>query len=155
MSLISYQRERARDLWADINPLLQVHWREIATYEDIPLDPDVDRYNAMDDAGAMRCYTARAEGALIGYAVFSLATNMHYRSSAIAVQDVLFVLPEHRKTRAGLGLIRYTERELKKEGVILILQHEKIANPELGVILERLGYEALETIRGKRLDKGD
>ena len=163
--MITYQRERAVDLWDEILPLLELHWREIATYPDIPLDPDVDRYNAMDEAGFLRCYTARAERQedagkdirhidLIGYAVFSVASNMHYRSSRIAVQDVLFIAPAHRNTKAGLGLIRFSECALSAEGVRVVYQHQKVAHPALGVILERRGYECVENIWAKRLDKG-
>lgn len=161
-----FARERAADLWPEIEPLLERHWREIATYADIPLAPDRERYNAMDAAGALRCYTARVRekdglaagsGAtaarLVGYAIFSVAMNMHYRTSAIAVQDVLFVLPEYRG-RAGLGLIRHAERELRAEGVKLIYHHQKVATPALGCLLKALGYEHLENIWGKRLDKG-
>ena len=163
---IRYQRERARELWPEILPLLELHWQEIATYADIPLDPDVERYNSMDDAGFLRCYTARGERVedagkeirhidLIGYSVISVAANLHYRSSKIAMQDVLFVHPDYRRTEAGIGLIRFTEASLCAEGVQVVYQHQKIAHPALGVVLKRQGYEEVERIWAKRLDKGD
>jgi hypothetical protein len=59
---IYFQRERSVDLWPEITPLLEQHWQEIAHYKDIPLDPDVERYNAMDEQGLLRCFTARDAG---------------------------------------------------------------------------------------------
>lgn len=153
--MITYQREAARALWPEIRPLLARHWEEIASFDDIPLDPDEERYNLMDEAGLMRCFTARADGVLIGYGVFVVGSNMHYRSSKLAVQDVLFVLPEYRRSRAGLGLIRFTGKQLREEGVLGVYQHEKTSHPQLGAILSRLGYSVVENIWVKRLDKGD
>jgi hypothetical protein len=77
-------------------PTSRTHWREITHYADIPLDPDIDTYNTMEVIGALRCFTAREQGRLVGYAVFFIRHNLHYRSSLQAMQDVLFVLPEHR-----------------------------------------------------------
>ena len=153
--MVSYQTERARDLWPEITPLLQQHWQEISTYLDIPLDPDVSRYNEADDADLLRCFTARLGGTLIGYAVFFLA-NLHYRSTKIMIQDVLFILPEYRRGRAGIGLIKFSEDKLREEGVAAVYQHQKIEHPVLGVILKRMGYTMVENIWAKRLDsKGE
>ena len=157
---IIYSREPAHTLWDEILPLLQLHYQEIATYQDIPLDPDVERYNAMEAAGALRCFTARIGDGLrvpplIGYSVVITAGNLHYRSSGIAMQDVLFVHPEHRRGPAGSGLLDYTETALRQEGLQVIYQHQKTAHPALGIILGRRGYDHVENIWAKRLDKGD
>lgn len=151
--MITYQRERACDLWGEILPLLQEHFAEISHYPDIPLDPEIDAYNEIEEKGALRCYTARLDGALIGYAVFFLRNNLHYRSSYQAVQDVLFVRKEHRQGRVGLGLIRHTERELKSEGVQVCYQHIKVHTPHTIELFKKLGYEPIDLIMGKRLDR--
>lgn len=149
----SYQRERSHDLWAEITPLLEVHHREIAHYPDIPLDPDVERYNAAEDAGMLRCYTARVGERLVGYATFFLNNNLHYKSSLQAAQDVIFVLPEYRCGRIGISLIKYCDAALRAEGVQATYQHVKAAH-NFGPLLERMGYELVDLIYAKRLDKG-
>lgn len=149
--MAEFRRERSHDLWGEISPLLEEHWKEIATFNDIPLDPDVERYNAIEDAGGLRCYTVRVKGRLVGYAVFAITGGLHYKSSKMAWQDVLFVLPEYRVGRIGAGLILYTESELAKEGVLAIYHHEKLAAPQLGLILRRIGYQTVENIWVKRL----
>lgn len=157
-------RERAQDIFEEAIPLLRAHYREIAHYQDIPLDPDFDGYRALEDAGAIRCYTARAsvdctdpaherceaKGPLIGYAVFFVRRNLHYRGSLQAVQDILYVRPEHRGT--GLRLIRYADEQLRAEGVQVTYQHVKHEH-NFGPALERMGYELIDLIYGKRLDE--
>ena len=149
-----YQREAFVNVYAEALPLLELHAKEIAHYQDIPLKVDVERYKLADEAGSLRIYTARtgATGALIGYAAFFIAFNPHFASSLQAVQDVLYVQPEWRGLMVGYRLIRFSENELRREGVQAVYQHEKIAHPELGQLLRRMGYEAVDTIYAKRLD---
>lgn len=147
-----YARETFAGIRDEVMPLLQAHYLEVAHYKDIPLDVDVAAYDAVEAAGAFRVYTARTgAGALVGYAAFFVRANGHYRGSLQAVQDVLFVLPEAR----GLGgeLIRYAEEQLTREGVQVVYQHIKVATPRTAALMERLGYEAVDTIFAKRLDR--
>lgn len=150
--MITYQQENVSDLWGEVMPLLEAHWKEIAHYPDIPLEPDTDAYAMLEDAGAMRCYTVRSDGALIGYAVFLVRSNAHYKSSLQAVQDVLFLLPEHRNGKIGVGLIFYSEDRLTEEGVQVVFHHVKTTN-NFGKLLTRLEYELVDQIYAKRLDK--
>ena len=149
----SFARERMHDLWPELEPLIREHWLEVAHYLDIPLDPDRDAYNAMEDAGAVRAYTARIKGVLVGYVIYFVRPNLHYSGSKQAVQDVLFIAPEHR---GGLGfrLLRWSHERLRDEGVQVVYQHVKV-KPGLnfGPVLERMGYELIDNIYGKRLDK--
>jgi GNAT superfamily N-acetyltransferase len=129
-------------------------WQEVAHYGDIPLAPDWSMYRAMEDSGALRCYTARLHGELIGYAVFFVRQNMHYSFSKQAVQDVLFVDKHYRRGTVGTRLIRYADAMLQGESVQVVYHHVK-NKPELdfGPLLKRLGYEPIDTIWGKRLDR--
>ena len=149
-----YQREDFAEVYSEALPLLERHAKEIAHYQDIQLNVAVERYRLADEAGGLRVYTARtgATGALIAYAAFFMAFNPHFKSSLQAVQDVLYVQPEWRGRMVGFRLIRFSENELRKEGVQAVYQHEKIAHPELGKLLLRMGYEAVDTIYAKRLD---
>ena len=49
--------------------------------------------------------------------------------------------------------VRYSERELAGEGEQAIYQHSKVAHP-MDALLTRLGYERIDTIWAKRLDRG-
>jgi GNAT superfamily N-acetyltransferase len=152
--LITYQRERVWDLWEEILPLLFMHWREIAKYRDIRLNPEVALYNKMDQDGMFVAYTARKDGDLIGYAAYFVRHNMHYRDSLQAVQDVVYLHPEFRQGFAGIRLLKFADEELTKLGVQLVMHHVKIRN-DFSPILERMGYQPIETIWGRRLDHGN
>ncbi len=150
---LTLQRERAQDVLPEMLPLLHEHKEEIAHYADIPLDVDEQRYINTDLMGLLRCYTARMGGDLIGYAVFFVQPNAHYKSSLQAVQDVLFVTKPHRHSRAGYALIRHSEEALRAEGVAVCYHHIKVSTPQTIELFKRLGYEPIDLILGKRLDR--
>ena len=148
---IYYQAERVSDLWDEVMPLLQAHWHEVAHYPDIPLDPAMEEYDRMEAQGMIRCFTVRDCGRLVGYVAFFVRRNLHYQSSIQAMQDVLFLLPEYRRGMTGVRLIRHAERRLAAEGVNVVYHHAKRTN-KVGELLERLGYELIDQIHGKRLN---
>jgi GNAT superfamily N-acetyltransferase len=150
---IAYSTERVADVRAEIEPLLAKHWQEIAFYPDIALNPRWEAYLSAEQAGALRVYTVRDRGSLIGYAVFFVNLNIHYGDSLQAAQDLIYVDPMYRHGRIGLGLIRFSEKALREEGVQLVMHHSK-ADPKhvFGALLERLGYERVDVIHCKRLD---
>lgn len=143
------QMERIADCLPDLRPLLQAHWREVAHYQDIPLNPDFDFYRTSPN---LRCVTVRDDGELTGYAIFGVGRNKHYMDSLQSVQDVFFVHPQHRGF-AGKRLIRASDAMLRAEGVQVSYHHVKEAHPVLGALLRSEGYEPVETIWAKRLDK--
>jgi GNAT superfamily N-acetyltransferase len=152
-AMMTVQRERAHDLWVEILPLLHEHKEEISAYQDIALNPDIDRYNAVEESGHLRCYTARLAGLLVGYAIFFVDFNLHYSDSLQANQDVLFVTKPHRHGRVGYRLIRYSEEQLQAEGVQVCYQHLKTNRPETIALFHKLGYTDIDLIVAKRLDR--
>jgi hypothetical protein len=151
-----FQREKADPvLFSELKPLLEEHWEEIAHYKDIPLEPDWDMYARLEDSGNMRVYTARIDdggidhGKLVGYAVFFIKNNIHYKSSKQASQDILFI----SKNRRGLGgrFILWCDEQLKNDGVQAVYHHVKQAH-NFGPLLERFGYQLVDLIYARRLD---
>lgn len=139
------------DLFQEALPLLVEHWQEISHNKDIPLDPDLDAYLRVAESGSLRVFTVRRGGALIGYAVFIVRRNLHYKTSLQAVQDVLFI---RKSERGGTGIrfIKFCDNMLRSEGVQVVYQHVKAAH-NFGPLLVRLGYECVEEIYSHRLDK--
>lgn len=150
--MMRYQAEQISRLWDEARPLLVAHWREIARYPDIPLAPDIQGYRAIEDSGQLRCYTVRDDERLVGYAVFIVRPNPHYCGSIQASQDVLFLDPQYRRGMAGVRLIRFAEEQLRTEGVQVIYHHAKRTN-RVGELLLRLGYELVDEVYAKRLDR--
>lgn len=152
MSALTIARETFDDAYIDAEPLLAKHWREIAHFQDIPLEPDVTRYQQAEIYDLLRIYTARIGGKLVGYAVFFIGPNAHYKSSKQAVQDVVYVDPAHRNSTIGLRLLKHCEGALRAEGVQAVYHHVKASHPALGTILGRMGYVPVDVIYTKRLD---
>lgn len=139
--------------WPDAAALIAKHWHEIATYEDIPLDVDSDTYRKAEAAGRLCILTVRSQGQLVGYAVFILTQHLHYRGSMCANQDVFYLDPSFRGRWIGVQLIKACDRLLKSKGVQVVTQHVKMTHPILGRLLAREGYEPIEQIYSKRLDR--
>jgi GNAT superfamily N-acetyltransferase len=147
-----YSRALADEFW----PLLQKQWHEIANFKDsIPLDPNFSAYARADQEKRLLVLTARQEGQLIGYSVFFLVFSPHYQSTLFAINDVIYVSPEHRKGRLGLTLVRESERWVKsiateRQVRVKISWHVKLCN-DFHELLTRLGYEIEEQSMGKVL----
>jgi hypothetical protein len=149
MSQITVQPESIVAMEEELRPLLQKHWREVAHYQDIELDPDWPFYRT---SPVLRPFSVREDGKLAGYGIFGVSHNRHYMQSVQAVQDILFVDPNSRGG-AGRLLVRTVDEHMKREGVQVIYQHQKLAHPALGELLRSEGYEPVEVIWAKRLDK--
>lgn len=148
---IYYQREAPGRAVEEALPLFEQHYQEIARYHDIALAPDLEAYSAIEAAGNLRVFSVRDAGRLVGYVVFFVKHHLHYRDSLVASQDVLFLLPEYRKGMTGARLIKFADERLKAEGVQLVTQHVK-TYADFGPLLERMGYEKVETTYMRRLD---
>lgn len=149
---ITFAREALTpELWHEAMPLLVAHYQEIAAFQDIALEPDVSVYAAGESAGIIRCFTARDDsGLLVGYALFFVKPNPHYKSSVQAVQDVIYLDPS---VRGGTGykFIAWCDAQLADEGVQAVYHHVKAAH-DFGRLLERQGYDLVDLIYAKRLD---
>jgi hypothetical protein len=141
-------------LLAEMLPLLEAHWAEIAHYPDIPLEVDASAYHAAERNGALRIFTVREPGrnnALIGYAAYFVRGNPHYASSVQASQDVIYVAPEARGS-TGARLIQFADDQFRRDGVQAVYHHVKVAH-NFGRLLERMGYVAVDVIYAKRRDR--
>lgn len=147
---MEFKSEKIAVALEEAKPLLKKHWEEISHYKDIPFDPDYDQYLKLEELGITRSFSARTkDGILIGYAVFFLRPHIHYKSTMMAHQDIVYVDKEHRGI--GFMLLKFCDEELKKEGVVVVTQHIK-SKFNFGPMLERMGYELMDLIYVKRLN---
>lgn len=147
---VRFAREAIASVFDEIQPLLQEHWREIAQFPDIALDPDFDQYRVAEGKGHLRIFTARTQDELVGYAIYFLAPALHYRRTLIAMQDILYLRTDHRRGLAGWRLIGFADRQLRADGVQIVYQRVKAAH-NYSAVLERLGYELAELTYSHRL----
>lgn len=152
MPILQYNVETFVAFLKDAKDLLIEHWNEIAEdKESVLLHPDFDRYIALEQAGNLLVVTIRDSGMLVGYCIMMLGEHLHYTDLECANNDVIYLAPKYRRGRAGLELIKFLEKQLPG---YMATWHVKIKHPQLGKILEYLGYEAFEIVYKKRIESG-
>jgi GNAT superfamily N-acetyltransferase len=148
---ITYQQESLTTCKADIIPLLEDHWEEIALNKGkIKLNPDWEAYHNLEDANVLRIFTARDNGTLVGYFVVFCKAHLHYVDHIFAFNDILFLKKEYRKGFTGAKLMKFAEKCLKEDGVSVVVVNTKRHKP-FDKLLEWLGYNQTENIYTKML----
>lgn len=149
---MNLQQETLFDVLDEVDYLLQMHYEEVALNRDKKrLLPKWEEYAALEKMGAFVVYTARHEGVLVGYAAFFIHTHMHYGEYKLAINDVVFLHPDHRKSTCGYRLIKFADDQLKERGDIdHIFWHVK-KSKDWTEVLHKLGYVDEEIVVGKSL----
>ncbi len=149
---IVYARETYDQIIEELRPLLPIHWQELAVYKDIPLDPDYEFYKRVADADRLMIYTARNGGALIGYAIFSIhPRHPHYATLKYAINDIIWLHPDQRHKKIGLGFREFWDKQLYDMGVQLVVIDTKVSHPDLMYLLKNGGYTTRSAGLEKRL----
>lgn len=116
---LTYQSERWPAVEAEIRALVPLQWAEIALDQDeIPLDPDWERYQKADEAGQLHFTTVRDAGRLVGWYINLLTTHPHYKTTLFAFLDIYYILPEYRLPQVGLRLFTEMEEAMRAHGVV-------------------------------------
>jgi len=143
---MDYALENLAKVRREIEPLLEEHWKEIALNKDkIKLNPDWRAYADLDSIHALRIYTARKDGKLMGYFVVIVSKSLHYRDHLFANNDIIFLTKPARKGLTGVKLIKFALDSLEAEGITKVHINTKAHQP-FDAILERLGFEEIERV---------
>lgn len=149
--MVSFKQELLNDTRDAATSLLWAHWREVALNKDIiPLDPDWDAYERLEDDGKLRIFTARDGIKLVGYFVVIVSSHLHYKSTLFAENDLIYLDPDYRKGHVAARLIRFAEKCLREDGVTVLMINTKDHRP-FDPLLVRSGYGLVERVYGKRL----
>lgn len=156
--MITYQVEKWDDCYEEAIPMLEAHYLEIATDKSIkPLDPDLDRYQAMEEAGVLRIFTVRlaavdaetddtillGRGRLIGYFVSIIMKGLHYQQTTLAINDIMYIDPAYRGGTVGYRMMKGAAADLKNLGADILTIHMKTDYP-FRSLLEKLDYHLTE-----------
>lgn len=131
--------EFLKDCLEEIKPVHAQHWAETESYRHgITLDPNYEYMCNAEAQGRFMLFTVRVAGRLVGNCMMYLSKSTHTQKW-VAEEDTIFILPEYRKGRLGVRLIRYVEDVLVNMGVTEIRVTVKTVN-EVGRLLQHLGY---------------
>lgn len=149
--MIAFQKELAANIRDEIAGLLEEHYEELTLNKSIvKLNPNWDKYLALESSNNLQVFTARKNGLLVGYSVFFLDYHIHYVDLLVAVNDLIFMRAEERQGTVGIRLIKYSEEQLKLLGANKVTWHIKASN-DFSPILHRLKYVNEDVILGKML----
>jgi len=134
-----------------IEELLQQHYEELTLNKNVmKLAPDWDQYQAHLDRGELFVMAAYFGSRLVGYSVFFLYRNIHYKNNIMAKNDVLFLSRPYRRGRMGINLIKRSEDALRELDVSKVIWHIK-CHSDFRPILHRMGYADEDIMVGKVL----
>jgi acyl carrier protein len=126
--MMIYARDSIQNARASgLESMQRAHWREVAVdREAIPLAVDWARYEELERLGLFYalCMRDALGGELVGYNAFFVTPHLHYMTTKFAVNDVVYVRPEHRGIE-GIRLLLRAEETLVNLGVRKIIYHSK------------------------------
>lgn len=97
-----------------------------------------DTYRALEAAGLLRIVGAWLDGELIGFIAVLVSVLPHY-GKRVGVSESYFVAPAHRKTGAGLLLLKEAERMALEDGAMGFLLSAPLGS-RLASVLPARGY---------------
>jgi hypothetical protein len=148
---MQFSRELLCEVVEEVQPLLEAHYRELTLNQDVvKLDPQWEKYAALEATGAFVVYTAREGERLCGYSAYFVTQHMHYAALKVAQNDVFYVTEDKRKGMVPIRFLRYCEAQLKADGAHKIVYHCKPQN-QFANILIRMGFSGEEAMVGKLL----
>lgn len=141
---VTYQKEPFASVRAQASALAEAHWNETEAgmYGARMYTINDAQYEALESQGMLHIFTARSDGALVGYASFLSVFNMHL-DGMVATLDGLFVAKAHRGM-TGLALLRYAQSVIFDCGAVAV-QYSSPASRDCGAIYRRLGAVHTET----------
>ena len=137
-------REAFGECLDELSELHRTHWEETETqYLTVPLNPDYERFIAVDQVDRLALLTARtSSGVLVGCVMYFLNPFMHSMEYIIAQEDQFFVHPEYRGTGLADALVEQAHEYLRNRGVQLVGMSDKspVGGKSLKTLMQRQGY---------------
>lgn len=148
---MDFKQEFLATCFEEAGELFELHYREIALNQDaIKLNPDIEQYEEAERIGALKIFTARDEGKIVGYFAVLVTRSLHYADHIYANNDVIFLHPEYRKGFTASKLIKFALDCLAQDGISMLFINTKLHRP-FDILLRRLGFDHVENVYAKRL----
>jgi GNAT superfamily N-acetyltransferase len=142
--MINYQVELFKDIYEEMYPTLLEHCAEVHKFADtMPLSPDKEKYQVMQEAGVLQIVSVRDSGKLVGYSVDFVTENLHYKEHLYASNDIIFIDPAYRHTGIAKELFEFVHEKLKERGVTATVVSMK-SNKTFKALCEAVDMEPFE-----------
>lgn len=135
----------------NIRKLLELHVEELTVHKDLMvLNPNLEAYMLLEDAGAIYSFFVFDDDVVIGYSINIISKHLHYADLLYSNNDVLFLHKDYRKSSIGRDLIIASEQEAKNRGAKVYMLHAK-PNTALDHYLPKAGYGVQDIVYSKVL----
>ena len=151
--MLAFATEPFTKLKSEARLLTAAHWQEVEAplHKDTNFGLDAERYACLENLGMLHVSAARThDGALAGYAAFTLVSCPHRQGMLLAALDGLYLSPQARGGFTALNLLSHAEAELRQRGAGLV-QYSSPASRPCDALYRRLGARHTETIWHKEL----
>lgn len=143
---VTFAVETFRQAFDEAGPLMAKHWEEIARNKALlTLNPDVAKYERIEQNGMLLLVTARCDGNLVGYFLWLLVTHAHYQHVLVAEEDLHYLLPEHRRGMTGYQFVKAACRIALAKGAKLLIMREKVGH-EHPALMARLKFKPTDIV---------
>ena len=139
MATLTFQTERWRDVLPELQTMFAEHSKDT---HGMPVELDMDIYNAMDGAGQVHVVTARDDGWLVGYVIAFLKTHLHSKSIPCCFVDSFYLRPEYRYEGSGQRLLQALVDSVRGRKIYLATT----VKMNIDRILRSLGFVELERV---------
>lgn len=155
IGVLTFQCEPPLPLLEEARALFAQHYDEIAVHKALfgAPNPDVEQYRSLAKMGILYAVTARDDGRLAGYFVFIVKRNAHYRHVTGAIEDLYFLAKEYRTGLNGYRFLSHAVKAMEATGADYCAMRTKLDHSH-GLLLDRLGFRAIETVYQKVTDHG-
>lgn len=135
----------------ELKPLLEENFNESGQwFQDIVFDPDYDSYLEMEKIGRLKVFSLRYGGKLVGYSAYFLLPHRHSKRAKLAVNDMIYVVPEYRNGPIIRKCLSVVEKVMEHLGASVLCYSVPVGK-SFKELLNRMGYVDVETTCVKKL----
>ena len=149
---IQYIASSGKECFDEISKMFEKHYEELSVTKGFKLNPDYNVYWEADKRKTLRVILCKDDNKIIGYIVYFIGLNLHYKDCLLATEDIYYLDPEYRKGLIGPKMFIFAEKYLKSIGVDMIRYSTK-THLDNSKLFEFLGCEFIEKVFIKKLDK--
>lgn len=149
--MITFTQESIVDLYLERRDLIEDHYEEAPFYEDIPVQPQLDFYQQLDDQGNYFLLVARIDGEVVGYISYVICPLIQFDDQIIADMELIYTAPEARGTGIGTQLLEEAEKLLVDNYGATVASIRSKSDSSIRGFAELMGYTEKEVMFTKRI----
>ena len=141
--MTTYKQELLSLAEDEVTPLAILEWEE-SGHPTEALNIAWEDYFRLEEQGYLKFFTARDDGALVGYFVVLITAPFTTKHSPIGYYEAVYVHKDYRKSTVAKRLFSFVETCMKDDGILRVVASSSNKNP-IGKFLSRMGYNEIET----------